>query len=215
MKNYIIIAAISAIAVVSCKTPPRTLPIYGERSAVQKIVDGRVVTDTLYKTIPEFSFLNQDSVMINNHLFDGKIYVADFFFTTCPTICPTMHRNLLEVYNKYKGNKNVMFLSHSIDFKYDLPYILKSYADKLGVSAPQWQFIHGSREQVYGLAQKDYLVSVMEDASEPGGYVHQGYLVLVDKQKRVRGGYDGTKKEEVDQLIKDMDVLMEESDQKL
>ncbi|MDN5288526.1 MAG: ypmQ 1 [Mucilaginibacter sp.] len=198
------------VIIASCQSKPKKLPIYGNRSPVEKTVDGKTVIDTLYQTIPAFSFLNQDSVMINNHLFDGKIYVADFFFTSCPSICPVMHRNLLKVYQKYKGNKQVMLLSHSIDFKYDVPHVLKQYANKLGVTGSQWQFIHGSKEAVYSLAQKNYLVSVSVDPKAPGGYVHQGYLVLVDKQKRVRGAYDGTKEQQVDQLMADMDVLLKE-----
>ncbi|WP_345213468.1 SCO family protein [Mucilaginibacter gynuensis] len=194
----------------ACKPKQAKLPIYGSREAVEKIVGGKTVTDTVYKTIPAFRFLNQDSTMIDNHLFDGKIYVADFFFTSCPSICPIMHRNLLKVYEKYKDNKNVMLLSHSIDFKYDVPHVLKAYATRLGISGQQWQFVHGSKEEIYGLAQRDYLVSVSADAKAPGGYVHQGYLVLVDKQKRVRGAYDGTKEEQTEQLMKDMDILLQE-----
>lgn len=194
----------------SCNYGQRKLPFYGNKQAVEKIVNGTKIVDTVYATIPPFNFLNQDSVRIDNHLFDGKIYVADFFFTSCPTICPTIHRNLLSVYRKFLGNKQVMYLSHSIDYRYDVPHVLKAYANKLGVHGDQWQFIHGSRDSVYSLAEKNYLVAVEDDAKDPGAYVHQGYLVLIDKHKRVRGAYDGTNTEQVDQLSKDMDLLLKE-----
>ena len=205
---YLIMVAVCFAA--GCQSKSERLPIYGNREAVTKIVDGKSVTDTVYQTIPSFQFVNQDSVLIDDHLFDGKIYVADFFFTSCPSICPVMHRNMLKVYHKFQGNKNVMLLSHSIDFKYDVPHVLKKYATKLGVNDKQWQFVHGSKEVTYTLAQKNYLVSVSVDPKAPGGYVHQGYLILIDKQKRVRGAYDGTVAEQVDQLMKDMDTLLKE-----
>lgn len=195
----------------SCQHSPQHLPILGRREAVTRTVNGAQVTDTVYQTIPPFSFLNQDSVMIDNHNFDHKVYVADFFFTSCPTICPVMHRNLLKVYEKYKGNNKVMFLSHSIDFKYDVPHVLKTYARRLGVYGSQWHFVHGSKETVYSLAEHNYLVAVGVDPNSPGGYVHQGYLVLVDEAKRVRGAYDGTDEKQVAQLSADIDLLLMET----
>ncbi|EHQ31080.1 SCO family protein [Mucilaginibacter paludis] len=207
MKKQICYLA-GVLLIAACHSAPKELPILGPREAVQKTVNGKTVTDTVYQTIPAFKFLNQDSAMIDNHTFDGKIYVADFFFTSCPTICPVMHRNLLKVYEKYKGHQEVMLLSHSIDFKYDIPHVLKKYADKLGITGTQWEFVHGSKEAVYTLAQKNYLVSVAQDAGQPGGYVHQGYLVLIDKEKRVRGAYDGTDEKQVEQMMKDMDTLL-------
>ena len=182
------------LCLAACKQEEKPLPILGRPDAV----------------IPAFSFYNQDSTVVTNKDFDGTIYVADFFFTSCPTICPTMHRNLSAVYEKYKGNKEVKFLSHTIDVKYDVPSRLKAYANKLGISGTQWEFLWGSRDSIYTLAQKNYLVSVNEDKNGPGGFVHQGYLVLVDKQKRIRGAYDGTLKEDVAKLMKDMDILLKE-----
>ncbi|SFE46946.1 protein SCO1/2 [Pedobacter antarcticus] len=194
----------------ACKQDKR-LPILGGREVVQKMIDGKQVTDTVYQTIPAFRFLNQDSSAVTNKDFDGTIYVADFFFTSCPTICPTMHRNLLKVYQKFKGNKEVKLLSHTIDVKYDTPSRLKAYATKLGIEGNQWEFLWGSRDSIYSLAQKNYLVAVKEDKNGPGGFVHQGYLVLVDKDKRIRGAYDGTVSNEVEQLVKDMDILLKEN----
>ncbi|MBB6108602.1 protein SCO1/2 [Mucilaginibacter lappiensis] len=212
MKRIIYLFLI-AVVITACKETLRKLPIFGNRQAVNRLVDEKKIVDTIYQTIPAFSFINQDSITISNHLFDGKIYVSDFFFTSCPSICPVMHRNLMKVYEKYKGNSEVMLLSHSIDYKYDVPHVLKSYATKLGVSGSQWQFVRGPKESIYGLAKNNYLVSVGEDSKAPGGYVHQGYLVLVDKDKRVRGAYDGTKTEQVEQLMSDMDILLAETKQ--
>jgi protein SCO1 len=211
MKNtFSYIFGIAILVSGACTKTERKLPILGNREPVEKVVNGKTVTDTVYQTIPEFSFLNQDSTVITGKDFDGSIYIADFFFTSCPSICPVMHRNMLKIYEKYKGNNQVKFLSHSIDFKYDTPSRLKEYAAKLGASAPQWQFAHGSKEDVYTLAEKNYLVAVEEDNRAPGGFVHQGWFILVDKHKRLRGAYDGTDTRQTEQLTKDIGVLLAE-----
>lgn len=186
------------------------LPILGNREPIERNVNGKVVIDTIYQTIPPFSYLNQDSILITDKDFDGKIYVADFFFTACNTICPVMHRNMLEVYKKFKDNPEVKFLSHSIDIKYDLPSRLKTYANKLGVEGNQWEFVHGSKDSIFNVAAKSYLVSAFEDSTDPQGLVHQGWFILVDKKKQLRGAYDGTKEDQVKQLMLDMDKLLAE-----
>ncbi len=190
----------------------RTLPILGERTPVEKLVNGKTVIDTLYQTIPPFSYLNQDSIFVTDKDFDGKIYVADFFFTACNTICPVMHRNMLDVYNKFRNDQRVKILSHSIDVKYDLPSRLKAYANKLGVESDKWAFVHGSRDSIFNVAAKSYLVAAYEDDADPQGLVHQGWFVLVDTQKRLRGAYDGTQEDQVKQLLDDIQVLLKESD---
>lgn len=193
----------------ACQSNSPKLPIIGEREVVEKQIDGKTIIDTIYPKIPSFKFLNQDSAIITDKDFDNKIYVANFFFTHCPSICPTMQRNLLKAYEKYKGDDRISFLSHSIDFKYDQPSVLKSYADKLGVDNNQWQFVTGSKADVYGLSDK-YLVYTKEDASVPGGYDHTGYLVLIDHDKHIRGTYDGTNDEQVKQMLVDIDILLSE-----
>lgn len=208
MKNILALAAVT-ITFIACESKTQKLPIIGERDVVEKVVDGKTVVDTVYAAIPEFQFLNQDSTLISNKDFDNKIYVANFFFTHCPSICPTMQRNVLKAYQKYKGNEGVAFLSHSIDFKYDQPHILKSYATKLGVDNDQWQFVTGSKSTIYGISDK-YLVFTKEDENVPGGYDHSGYLVLIDHNKYIRGVYDGTSEEETEKLMKDMDILLAE-----
>lgn len=187
------------------------LPIYGQREAkITKTPDGTEKIDTVYQTIPAFTFLNQDSVLITQDAFKDKVYIADFFFTSCSTICPIMHRNLKEIFDQYKDNPEVMFLSHTIDFKYDKPSVLKKYAQKLGVDGKKWQFVYGSKASIYSIAEHNYLVAVGEDSTEKDGYMHQGWLVLIDKEKRIRGAYNGTDKNEVEKLKKDLPILLAE-----
>ncbi len=206
----IITLAIGITLFASCQSEKKQqLPIIGERETVQREVNGQLVTDTIYPTIPSFEFLNQDSILISDKYFDGKIYVANFFFTHCPSICPTMQRNVLKAYEKYKDDDRIAFLSHSIDFKYDQPSVLKEYANKLGVTNQSWQFVTGSKSDIYGISDK-YLVYTKEDANVPGGYDHSGYLVLIDKDKHIRGAYDGTTDVEVDKLLADIEILLQE-----
>lgn len=196
--------ALGFLLLIACsQQEQKRLPILGEKKA------GKTSVDTIYQTIPNFSFINQDSVTITNKDFDHSIYVADFFFTSCPSICPIMSKNLLKVLKKYQGNEEVKILSHSIDTKYDTPWVLKRYADKLGVTGNQWQFVHGSQKDIYTMADK-YMVYAKEDAAAPGGFEHQGWLMLIDKDKRIRGAYDGTDDEQVSKLMDDMDLLLAE-----
>jgi len=201
MNRILICSLILIAALSSCKEKAARLPY------LQQEISGN---DTTYRTIPAFRFLNQDSAVVTDKDFNGSIYVADFFFTSCPTICPVMHRNLLKIYQKYMNNPAVKFASHTIDVKYDTPSRMKAYASKLGVRGTQWEFLWGSRDSVYAIAERNYLVSVGQDQKAPGGFIHQGYLVLVDKEKRIRGAYDGTVDAQVGQLMKDMDILLEE-----
>jgi protein SCO1/2 len=201
MRRSLIYIMLLLCGAAGCKNKKKRLP-YLQQEVVGK--------DTVYRTIPAFRFLNQDSVAVTEKDFNRAIYVADFFFTSCPTICPVMHRNLLKVYKKYLNNPEVKLASHTIDMKYDTPSRMKAYADKLGIKGTQWEFLWGTRDSVYALAERNYLVSVQEDNKAPGGFVHQGYLVLVDKDKRIRGAYDGTVDEQVQQLMDDMDVLLDE-----
>ena len=210
MKNLLYFATISIVLQSCSNQSDSKLHILGNREPVERIVDGKTVVDTIYQTIQPFSYFNQDSILVTEKDFDGKIYVADFFFTSCNTICPIMHRNMLDVYKKFKDNPKVKFLSHSIDIKYDLPSRLKIYATKLGVEGNQWEFVHGSRDSIFNIAAKNYLVSAFEDSTDPQGLVHQGWFILVDTKKQLRGAYDGTKADQVKQLIEDMDKLLRE-----
>ena len=210
MKKLLNFALISIVLQSCTNQSDFKLPILGNREPVERIVDGKTVVDTIYQTIQPFSYFNQDSTLVTEKDFDGKIYIADFFFTSCNTICPIMHRNMLDVYKKFKDNPKVKFLSHSIDIKYDLPSRLKIYATKLGVEGNQWEFVHGSRDSIFNIAAKNYLVSAFEDSTDPQGLVHQGWFILVDTKKQLRGAYDGAKADQVKLLMEDMDKLLRE-----
>ena len=193
------------VAFSSCKENEKRLPIEGRRE-VQAGISG--VADTVYHTIPDFAFVNQDSSLITQDTFAESIYVADFFFTTCPSICPIMKTQMLRVYEKYEGNDKVKILSHSIDPKHDSVAVLNEYANSLGVSSDQWHFVTGDKEEIFKLAQTSYMVSVADDKLAPGGVVHSGAFLLIDSKRRIRGHYDGTKAEEVDKLMDDIEILL-------
>ncbi len=186
----------------------KTLPIMGRKQAVTKTIDGKTVTDTVYQTIPTFKYVNQYGDSITDKTLNGNIYVADFFFTTCPSICPVMQRNMLNVYNAFKDTTGFKIISYSIDPQHDSVPILKKYADKLGISGNNWWLLQGSKNETYQLA-KSYLVSVQEK-NPAGEYIHDGYFILIDKQKRIRGTYEGTDPKEVDKLIEDIKILRAE-----
>ncbi|MVN91124.1 SCO family protein [Mucilaginibacter aquatilis] len=208
----LILSACCLLGLAACNTSDKSdnlLPIYGNREAVTKTVNGKTVTDTVYHTIPDFETVNQYGKKITRKSLDGSIYVADFFFTSCPSICPIMHRNMLKVYDEFKKSGNVKIVSYSIDPRHDSVAVLKNYADKMGITGNNWWFLQGDKQAIYKLAES-YLVAVMEDNKAPGGYVHQGYFVLIDKQKRIRGSYDGTNPEQVANLIKDIKLLQTE-----
>jgi protein SCO1/2 len=197
---------ITGVAFLSaCHSDSPKLPIYGQRQTVTKTVDGK---PEIYATIPAFSFVNQYGKTITDKNLDGKIYVADFFFTSCPDICPIMQRNMLTVYNAFKADTTVKILSHTIDPKRDTVAALKKYADKLGISGDSWWLLYGKKEDIYQIAEKNYLVAVNQKGEQ--GFIHQGWFVLVDKQKRVRGSYDGTDPKQVAQLVTDIHTLEDE-----
>lgn len=210
-KNVKILAGILTIAGFNaCDTTPKRLPILGERDVVSRVVDGKTVEDTVYNTIPDFAFVNQNGDTVTQEAVKGKIYVTDFFFTSCPTICPVMKKQMIKVYDQFKDNPEVVILSHSIDPAHDTPEVLHQYAEDLGVKGTQWQFLTGPKEKIYEIGQGSYLVTANEDNTVEGGYIHSGAFILVDKDRRVRGMYDGTTEEGSQKLIRDIDILLAE-----
>lgn len=205
-----LIVLLIAFTLWNCGGNAERLPILGERETIKKIVDGKEVVDTVYHTIPDFKFVNQNGDTVTAQNFNDKIYVADFFFTTCPTICPVMKKQMKKVYEKFKGENEVAILSHTIDPDHDTPSVLKEYAKDLGVTSTQWMFVTGQREKIYEIGEKQYLVVAGADSTAPGGYIHSGAFVLVDKQKRVRGMYNGTDEAGTQRLIADIERLREE-----
>jgi protein SCO1/2 len=206
MKKLLLLPLI-ALAI-SCGAPSEKtnevaeLPILGER-----YVDDN--QDTVYHSIADFAFVNQVGDTIRKEDMAGKIYVADFFFTTCPTICPVMKKEMLRVYEQFKGEPNFRILSHSIDPTHDTQAVLKDYAEKLGVpDAATWNFLTGDQEKIFEIGQTSYMTTTMADDMEPGGFLHSGAFLLVDQQGRIRGVYDGTKTEQVDRLLADIPKLL-------
>ena len=187
----------------------KELPILGNRHVEDKIIDGKTVADTVYHTIADFEFINQMGQKITNETVEGKVYVADFFFTSCPTICPIMKKEMLRVYDIFKENPDFMILSHSIDPGYDTQEVLFEYADRLGVEdAKTWNFLTGEPQKIFEIGQTSYLTTAMEDQNEPGGFLHSGAFLLIDQSGRIRGVYDGTKSDQVDRLIKDIPKIL-------
>ncbi|WPP52311.1 SCO family protein [Catalinimonas niigatensis] len=187
-----------------------TLPYLGRHNYEEKTVNEQTVVDTLYHKVADFNFVDQDSTLITLSTFNDKIYVTDFFFTSCPTICPVMKTQMLRVYEKFKDNDEVALLSHTIDPEYDTVALLHDYAERLGVSSDKWHFVTGEKDAIYEMGLKSYMVTAMEDDQEPGGFIHSGAFILVDKNKHIRGMYDGTEKEQVDRLIHDIEKLLRE-----
>ena len=199
---------ISSFLFFACLRGPESvteLPVLG----AETIFNEQGEQDTIYKKINSFSFINQDSNYIEAADVKGKVYVVDFFFTSCPTICPKMTKQMLRVYEEFEGNDQVKFISHSIDTRHDSVPVLNAYAEKLNVSSDQWHFVTGSREDIYDIAEQ-YMVSAMEDETAPGGYIHSGAFILMDGQHRIRGYYDGVLPEDVDQLMLDINTLLAE-----
>lgn len=206
MKLHILLIFISSL--ISCNQEIKKLPIYGRNEITKKVLNGEIVIDTINHSIKNFSFYNQDSTKVTRDTFDNAIYVADFFFTTCPTICPIMQNNLLLVYNEFSENKNVKYLSHTINPEYDNTKILKKYAERLGVSSDRWHFVTGEIEHIYKIAKDSYMVSALEDKNEPGGFLHSGTFLLIDTNKNIRGIYDGTSEVEMYRLMSDIKILL-------
>lgn len=179
----------------------RTLPILGNRD----VVNG----DTIYPTIPDFAFIDQDSQVVTNATFKDKIYVVDFFFIHCPTICPKVKANGLRIYKKYENDPRLMLLSHSIDTKNDTVAALKHHAEKLGIKSDRWRLVTGDHDQIYSIAD-DYFSVALENPDAPGGFDHSGRLILVDKNRHVRAFCDGTDAAEVDRFMQEIDLLLAE-----
>ncbi len=186
------------------------LPIFGHRQINERIENGQTVYDTIYHTIPDFEFTDQEGNIVNNGTFSDGLYVADFFFTSCPTICPIMKTQMLRVYDAIEHEDMVSIISHTIDPEYDDVEVLNDYANSLQVSADKWHFVTGDQDNIHHLGETSYLVTAGEDADAPGGYIHSGAFLLVDKERRIRGVYDGTKEDQVNLLIQDIQILLQE-----
>ncbi len=206
----VIVTVLSAIILslfYSALKPKKTLPIYNPSMVNPELVDSTIQYISKYHTIADFSFTNQNGKLITQKDYEGKIYVADFFFTTCGSICPKMTTNLVEIQKAFINNSKVMLLSHTIFPETDSVSVLKEYSIKNGVIDSKWNLVTGDKKQIYTLARKSYLAVKLGKPEELYDMVHTENFVLVDSKRRVRGFYDGTKKEEMDRLKEDITFL--------
>ncbi len=192
--------------------PKNRLPIYSPAMVNPEMVDSTVQHISKHHTVADFSFTNQNGKTITQKEYEGVVYVADFFFTTCPTICPVMQDNMLEIQEHFKDNSKVMLLSHTVMPDIDSVPVLKKYALEKGVIDTKWNLVTGAKKAIYYSARKSYLAVKTETEGELYDMVHTENFVLVDTKKRVRGFYDGTNKAAVRQLITDITRLLEEED---
>lgn len=199
-------------------TLPRFIPVIDSTNGkplMQTITDpdGQKREDTLFRHVPGFTLIDQDSQVVDQTVTRAKIHIADFFFTRCGTICPKIQINLSRVQEIFKGRKDVVFLSYSVDPENDKPEQLKAYANKVGAKTGTWYFLTGDKAQIYNLAQRGYFLPVVDHGVSYGKpdetFIHSEKLVLVDKEGIIRGFYDGTDKKDVDRLIAEIRVLLD------
>lgn len=186
------------------------LPYYGPKEAIETLAEGKKSVDTLYHSIPPFRFTNQDGKLISEQTFNNKFYVANFFFATCKSICPKMNSQMLRVQERFKDQKDLYFLSHTVNPKMDSVEALAAYAQMIHANTENWFFVTGDKKAIYDIAASGYLIAAAEDINADGGFLHSELLVLVDRKKRIRGYYDGTSVVEVDKLIDDIKLLYAE-----
>jgi protein SCO1 len=211
---FIVFAIVFLTISYSLLKPQIKLPIYSPSMVNPEMVDSTVQHISKYHTIADFEFTNQNGKNISQKDYEGKIYVADFFFTTCPTICPIMQDNMVEIQNHFKDNPNVLLLSHTVMPDIDSVSVLKQYALDKGVLDHKWHLVTGDKRDIYYIARKSYLAVKTDDEGELYDMVHTENFILVDEKRRVRGFYDGTSSEEVARLIEDIKWLLSQQEKK-
>ena len=189
---------------------PRPLKIFSPKDLNPDLVDED--QRDIYKNhlIRNFELVNQNGDTVDNSFLKDKIYVADFFFTTCPTICPVMSNELERVQEEFSGDLDIQIVSHSVQPEYDSPEILKEYASLHQANPKQWTFLTGDKAEIYSLARKSYFAVTTEGDGGINDFIHTENFILVDKKKRIRGFYDGTSADDVNRLIKDIKILKDE-----
>lgn len=204
---------LSSFAFVSCgnkeTTEQKVLPFIGNYDIEYSLIDGVEIADTVYPTIPFFHYLNEDSVRVKSTDLKGKIWVADFFFTTCSTICPKMTTQMKRLNAMTSDLKDhVQFISFTINPRYDQPYILKKYKQRHGIEASNWIFLTGDEEETHALGIEHFRIFAGQDDLSEDGYAHSEAFTLVDKEGFVRGVYNVADSKQVDQLEKDIRKLL-------
>ena len=202
-----VISIITLILFYKILTPKEFLPIYQPAEVNFKLVDSSLQHIKKFHKISNFNLVNQNGNNISQEFYNNKIYVADFFFTTCPSICPIMTNNMLKVQDKIKNDPNVLIVSFSVDPKTDSVAQLKKYAKEKGVDDLKWNLLTGDKKQIYDLARKSFFVAEIDKDSDSNDIIHTENFVLVDPDKRIRGFYDGTNLDEIKNLILDLSLL--------
>lgn len=190
--------------------PEERLPVYQPNMVNTELVDSTMQEVRKYHTIKDFKLYNQNGDTITQNFYKDKIYVADFFFTTCQTICPIMTDHMLEIQEKLKDDEEVFLLSHTVIPNYDSVPVLRRYADEKGVNDEKWNLVTGDKKEIYDLARKSYLAAKTDGDGGPFDMIHTENFVLVDKQSRIRGFYDGTNPEAIAELMNDIEILKKE-----
>ena len=209
--SIMLIISLSAIIMFyNVLTPEKKLPIYQPNMVKFQLVDSTIQHIKRFHKIDDFSLVNQNNEIITNETYDGKIYIADFFFTTCPGICPIMKENMIELQDEFINDDDVLLLSHTVTPEIDSVSVLKKYSQEKGVLDTKWNMVTGDKKQIYNLARKSYLVA--EDIESPRQYdmIHTENFILVDSKRRIRGFYDGTDSDVMEDLINDIKILKKE-----
>lgn len=183
------------------------LPIIGDATFDTTTVNGEIKVDTTLHSIADFSLTDQTGATVTQKNLDNKMYVADFMFTTCHTICPIMSKQMQRVYEQFQTDSTIAFVSHTVDPEYDSVAVLADYATRHGAKSGQWYFLTGDKQQLYDLARNSYLITATVGDGGPDDFVHSQFFALVDKNKHIRGMYDGTDSVQVNKLIGDIEIL--------
>lgn len=188
----------------------KPLPIYQPSRVSSELVDSTIQHKSKYHKIADFSLVNQNGEIITQDFYKDKIYVADFFFTTCQTICPIMTGHMKDIQQELINDSDVLLLSHSVTPEIDSVAQLKKYATEKGVVDTKWNLVTGDKKQIYELARKSYLAVKTDGDGGPYDMVHTENFMLIDKKTQIRGFYDGTDKEDIERLLDDIKILKEE-----
>ncbi len=183
------------------------LPIYQPAMVSEELVDSTIQHQLKYHKIADFSLTNQNGKTITQDTYKDKIYVADFFFTTCQTICPIMTDNMFQIQKEIISDDDVMLLSHSVTPKIDSVQQLKKYAKEKGVIDRKWNLVTGDKKQIYELARKSYLAVKTDGNGDAYDMIHTENFMLIDKKRQIRGFYDGTKPEDIERILEDIETL--------
>ena len=213
-KSFAIVLLVLSFVIISIfyqiLKPREVLPIFQPAQVNEELVDSTIQHVKKYHTIADFSLINQNGKTVTQDTYNNKIYIADFFFTTCQTICPIMTDNMVILQNKLKQDPDVMLLSHTVTPEIDSVAQLKNYALNKGVLDSKWNLVTGDKKEIYQLARKSYLA--VKSNGDGGEYdmIHTENFILVDQKKRIRGYYDGTLEEDIESLLNDIDILKKE-----